>query len=482
MKIYLLNPPFMDGFVRCGRWQGAAARSGGLDYPKWLAYATGLLERDFNVKLVDAPAKKLSKDKVLDDVKQFKPDLIVSDTNFSSLANDIDITIKLKEAVGAKAVLVGPPMSRFYEAILQDSAIDFIARYEYDFTLYNLALVLKEGGDLKSVKGISFKDERQIISNPNREFTTNDDLDSLPFVSKIYKKYLNIEDYYLSQCLYPEIQIFAGRGCPFHCTFCSWPENLMGRKYRSRNPDNLADEFEYVENELPKIREIFIEDDTFTLNKCLVRDFCKELKQRNIEITWSCNARATLDYSTMKAMKDAGCRLLIAGYESGSEKILKNIKKGVTKDEIRKFNAEAKKAKLLVHGDFIIGLPGETNDSAKETLEFIKELKPNFLQVAVATPIPGTEFYSYVKNNGYLLTEKMDQSIDSKGYQRCIISYPEFSKSEIEKFVNYILKEYYLNLEFIPIALSNILRENGWHELIGLLTSAKVFLTYINGD
>lgn len=479
MKIYLLNPPFLPNYVRCGRWAGGVSRGGGLDYPKWLAYATGLLEKDFDVKLVDAPARKLSRNDVLDDVKQFRPDLIISDTNFSSLKNDIDVTLALKNATGAKVVLVGPPMARSSGAILRDTAIDFIARYEYDLTLYDLSLNLKERGDLEGVEGISFKQNDKIIDTPDRAFTRDEDLNVLPFVSRVYGKYLNIRDYYLSQSLYPEVQIFAGRGCPFHCTFCSWPENLMGRNYRCRSPDNIADEFEYIENELCEVKEVFIEDDTFTLNKNLVRDFCSELKKRKIRLAWSCNARATLDYSTMKSMKDAGCRLVIVGFESGSNEILKKIKKGVTKEQMRSFSAEAKRAKLLVHGDFIIGLPGETKETAMETLRFIKELKPNILQVAVATPIPGTEFYDYAKENCYLLVDDLMESIDEYGYQKCIISYPGFNQKEIESFVNRALKEYYLSPSFLHTAFTNVMRKNGLQELKSMALSAQVFLKYI---
>lgn len=479
MKVYLLNPPFVKGFVRCGRWQGAAARSGGLDYPKWLAYATGLLEREFKAKLVDAPARNLSYDKIKQDVNEFRPDIIISDTNFSSIKNDIKIITELKKESGANTILVGPPMAQYSENILSTTDIDIIAKYEYDLTLYDLVLALKDDIDLRKVEGIAFKAGNEVIQTRDRGLTTNKDLNDLPFVSEVYKKHLNIKDYFLSQCLYPEVQIFAGRGCPFQCTFCSWPENLMGRKYRSRSPDNIADEFEFINDKIPEVREIFIEDDTFTLDKKLVEDFCLELKKRKLKTTWSCNARATLDYSTMKLMKDTGCRLIIVGYESGNDKILANIKKGVTTKQMRSFTLDAKKSGLLVHGDFIIGLPGENKKTAKETLNFIRTLKPNILQVAIATPIPGTEFYRWTKENGYLLVDNLEESIDKNGYQKCIISYPDFDKKDIELFVNKALKEYYLSTSFLPIALSNILRKNGLHELKGMLLSAKVFLKYI---
>ena len=256
----------------------------------------------------------------------------------------------------------------------------------------------------------------------------------------------------------------------------------MGRKYRSRTADNIVDEFEYICQDLPEVKEIFIEDDTFTVNKNLVLDVCRKIKERKLDITWSCNARATLDYSTLQEMKSAGCRLLIVGYESGNDEILKTIRKGVDTRQMRVFTKDAKKAKLMVHGDFIIGLPGETKETAEQTLRFIRELKPNILQVAVATPIPGTKFYDWVKENGYLLVDNLEESIDQRGYQKCILSYPDFSKVDIEHYVNRALKEYYLSPSFVPVALSNILRRHGLHELKIMLMSAKVFLEYLGAE
>ena len=485
MKIYLLNPPFQPNFNRPGRWQGSVGRGGTLDYPKWLAYATGVLEEGFDVRLVDAPARKLGKEEVIKDTKKFNPDLVVVDSNFSSLRNDIDVVVSLKEFTGAKTVLVGPPASQFSERILQNDSVDMVARFEYDFTLKEIAKAIENGNGFKEIKGISYKENGKIVHNPNREFTTSEDLNTMPFVSKVYKEHLNIKDYFLSQSLYPEVQIFTGRGCPHKCTFCSWPVTLMGRKYRARSAENIADEFEYIQDELPEVKEIFIEDDTFTLNKKLVREFCEVIRKRKIDITWSCNARADLDYETLREMKKAGCRLIIVGYESGSDEILKNIKKGVTTKQMKVFTKDAKKARLMVHGDFIFGLPGETKETADKTVKFIKELKPNLLQVAVATPIPGTEFYEWAKNNGFLLVENLEESIDAKGYQKGIVSYPEFTKKDIEDYVDRALKGYYLSPSYIPIAMRNILRKNGLQELKLMLRAATMFYKYLrrgNGE
>jgi len=476
----MLNPPYRENFVRCGRWQGVAARGGTLYYPIWLSYATGLLEKeDHKVRLVDAIAWKWDKNRILEDAKKFRPDMVVVDSNFSSLRNDIEVAKMLKEATEALSVLVGPPTSQFPERILNDG-VDIVARFEYDLTLRDLANALDEK-KIKDVMGISYKDDRKIVHKPT-QFTTSEELDKMPFVSKVYKEHLNIKDYFLNHSLYPMVQIFTSRGCPNLCTFCSWPETLMGRKHRARSVENVADEFEYVLNKLPEVREIFIEDDTFTINKRRVRELCKELRRRKIDISWGCQTRADLDYETMKAMRKAGCHLLDVGYESGSDMILKNVKKGITVNQLREFTKNAKKARLKILADFVIGFTGETKETAEQTIKFIKEIKPNLLQVAVATPIPGTEFYNWVKRNGFLLVDDLEDSLDSEGFQKCIVSYPDFTKEDIEYYVDKALKEYYLSPSYIPIALRNIFAKNGLYELKGMLKSAKVFFKYMRRE
>ena len=479
MRMYLLNPPYIENFVRCGRWQGATARGGTLYYPIWLAYAAGVLEKiGHEVRLVDAIAWKWDRNKVLEDAKKFKPDLVVLDSNFSSLQNDIEVATLVKENTGAITVIVGPPASQFPEKIL-NNGVDIVARFEYDFTLSDIAEAIDKNSDFTNISGISYRKNGKIIHNPDRDFTSSEELDRIPFVSKVYKDHLNIKDYFLNHALYPMVQIFTGRGCPNRCTFCSWPKTLMGRKYRVRSVQNVADEFEFVANELPEVKEIFIEDDTFTINKKRVKQFCEEIKRRRIDISWGCQSRADLNYERMKAMKEAGCRLLDVGYESGSDEILKNIKKGITVNQLREFTKNAKKAGLKILADFVIGFPGETKETAEQTIRFIKEIKPDLLQVAVATPIPGTEFYDYVKENGFLLVEDLEESLDEEGFQKCIISYPEFTKEDIENYVDRALKEYYLNPSYIPIAMKNILRRNGLHELKGMVKSANIFLKYV---
>lgn len=482
MKIYLLNPPFLKNFVRCGRWQGVAARGKTLYYPLWLSYAAGFLEKEgHEIRLIDAIAREWNYDETIKDVVQFNPELIIIDSNFSSLNNDINFANKIKEHIESFTVLVGPPASQFTEEILE-KGIDYVARFEFELTLKELAETLEEGSNLDNIKGLSYKKDGNFIHNINREPTTSEFLDEIPFVSEVYKNHLNIKDYFLSHSFYPMVQIFTGRGCPNYCTFCSWPETLMGREYRVRSVKNVVDEFEYIKNKLPEVKEIFIEDDSFTIDKKRLISFCEELKSRNIKISWSCQSRADLDYKTMKIMKDAGCRLLDVGYESGNDEILQNIKKCTSVSQLREFTLNAKKAGLKILADFVIGFPGETKQTAEQTINFIKEIKPDILQIAVATPMPGTDFYKYCKDNGYLLIDDLEESLDEHGFQKCIISYPQLNSEEIVSYVDTALKDYYLNVSYVPIAMKNIMGKNGLHELKSLITSAKMYFNYIRRD
>ena len=471
----MLNPPYFPRFGREMRWQDTG-RGGTLYYPIWLSYATGLLESlGHRVRLVDCPAWNWSVDDVLKDIEKFDPDLVVVETSFTSLKNDLEIVRRIKE-LEFKVATVGPPVSQFAEEILKFA--DFAARYEFDFTIAELCDVMEKRGNLEGVLGISFRVDGKIFHNPERPFSTSEQLDRLPFVSEVYRKHLNIRDYFLNYSLYPMVQIFTGRGCPNSCTFCSWPQTFTGKKYRVRSIDNLLDELEFIESEM-KVKEVFFEDDTFTISKKRVLEFCRGYRERKLEISWSCNARVdTLDFETMREMRRANCRFLVVGFESADNGILGNIKKGFTAEKAKEFAREVKKAGLFLHADFIIGLPGETRETIEKTRKFIKEIKPEQLQVSVVTPFPGTELYDWLKERGYLVTDDPSEYLDERGHQKSVVSYPWLSAEEMVKAVDEILKDYYLSLSYIPVALKQIFRRRGVDEARRLFRSARMFLKY----
>ena len=212
----------------------------------------------------------------------------------------------------------------------------------------------------------------------------------------------------------------------------------------------MANEVRYALEQFPHIKEIFFDDDTFNYRKERTIELCKKLKPLNF--TWSCTSRVTTDYDTLKAMKEAGCRLLIVGYESGDPQILKNIKKGATVDMAQRFTANCKKLGLIIHGDFIIGLPGETRESIRKTIDFAKRLDTETIQVSIAHPYPGTEFYEYVKKNDLITIDSMT---DETGHQLPNIIYPGLDRGELVEWVERFYGEYF----FRPRVVWRIVRK-----------------------
>jgi radical SAM superfamily enzyme YgiQ (UPF0313 family) len=220
----------------------------------------------------------------------------------------------------------------------------------------------------------------------------------------------------------------------------------------------------------PYVKEFFFDDDTFNIQKARTIELCAKLKP--LGLTWSCTSRVTTDYETLKAMKDAGCRLLIVGYESGDQQILKNIKKGATIERARQFTKDCHKLGLVVHGDFILGLPGETRETINNTINFAKELDVETIQVSVAHAYPGTELYEYATKNGFMVAD--NKMVDEGGHQLAHIQYPGLPADEILDSVHRFYDEYY----FRPKAAFRILRKAVFDggERKRLYKEAKTFL------
>ena len=230
----------------------------------------------------------------------------------------------------------------------------------------------------------------------------------------------------------------------------------------------MAAELAWAKQNFPEVKEFFFDDDTFNIQKVRTIELCEKLKP--LGITWSCTSRVTTDYDTLKAMKEAGCRLLIVGFESGDPQILKNIKKGATVERARAFAKDCHDLGLTIHGDFILGLPGETKESIRNTINFAKTLDVETIQVSIAHAYPGTEFYEYAKANGFITNEKME---DGGGHQMAHIEYPGLPADYVMEMVHRFYDEYY----FRPKAAFRVV----WKAIMNrdvprLYVEAKAFL------
>ena len=366
--------------------------------------------------------------------------------------------------VGAK-VAVEPD-----SALLATRAIDFVAREEFDYTCKEVA----EGRPLTEVNGISYIDAAgKMTHNPPRDII--EDMDALPFVAPVYKRDLKIENYFIGYLKHPYVSIYTGRGCKSRCTFCLWPQTVGGHVYRVRSTQSVIEEVQWIKENMPEVKEIMFDDDTFTDARERAEDIARGLGK--LGVTWSCNAKANVPYSTLKIMKDNGLRLLLVGYESGDDQILVNIKKGMRTDVARRFSEDCRKLGIIIHGTFILGLPGETKETIEKTIKFAKEINPHTIQVSLAAPYPGTFLYKQAVENNWLQTSKVINLVNDKGVQLATISYPHLSKEEIYHGVEVFYKRFY----FRPSKIWEIVREmlGSWEMMQRRLREGVEFFRFL---
>src|SRR6476646_5869985 len=462
LKTLFLNPPSFETFDggAGSRWP-ATREIESFWYPVWLAYPAGMLE---GARLLDAPSHHVSGEETINIARQYE--FLVLFTSTPGFPGDMRLVKAIKAAnPSIKIAFVGPHVSVLPEKSLRECPeIDFVCRKEFDFAVVDYA----KGKPLEEIPGASFLKDGKVVHNPDAPQIQ--DLDALPHVTKIYKRDLDVTRYNVPFLLNPYVSLYTTRGCPAQCTFCLWPQTLSGHPWRKRSNDDVAREMAKAKEYWPNVKEFFFDDDTFNIQKARTIELCEKLKP--LKLTWSCTSRVTTDYDTLKAMRDAGCRLMIVGYESGDPQILKNIKKGATVERARQFTKDAHKLGLVVHGDFILGLPGETRETIQNTIAFAKELDVETIQVSVAHAYPGTELYDFAVKNGFMVsTNKM---VDEGGHQLAHIQYPGLPADEILEMVHRFYDEYY----FRPKAVFRILRKAAFdsHERKRLYGEAKTFL------
>lgn len=448
MRTLFLNPPSFEGFDggASSRWP-ATREIESYWYPVWLCYPAGMIPGS---KVLDAPPHKVSIDQTVAMAKDYE--LLVLFTSTPGFHVDVKMAGMMKDVNPKLQVcFVGPPVTVEPDKCLKSTAIDFIVRREFDYQIRDFAL----GKPLESLPGVSFRKNGGIVHNPEGGYIEN--LDELPWVTKIYQRDLDFKRYNVPFLRHPFVSLYTSRGCPAMCTFCLWPQTHSGHRWRLRSADDVVNEVRWAIQNFQGLKEIFFDDDTFNYKRERTIEICNKLKAmraelRHPDVTFSCTSRVTTDYDTLKAMKESGFRLMIVGYESGDPQILKNIKKGATVEMAERFTANAHKLGLTIHGDFIVGLPGDTRDSIRRTVDFAKQLNTETIQVSIAHPYPGTEFFDYVKKNDLITIDSMT---DDQGHQLPNIIYPGLDRGELVEWVERFYGEYY----FRPKAAWRVVRK-----------------------
>jgi hopanoid biosynthesis associated radical SAM protein HpnJ len=434
MRTLFLHPPSFDGFDGgAGSRYQAKREIRSFWYPTWLAQPAALVPGS---KLIDAPADGTPIETVLAQAGNY--DLVVMHTSAPSFLKDARVAELLKEAnPRLKIGMIGAQVAVDPKGSLEASpAIDFVAREEFDYTCKDVA----DGMELADISGLSFRrPDGTLQHNPPRPMI--EDMDALPWVSPIYKRDLTIESYFIGYLKHPYVSIYTGRGCRSKCTFCLWPQTVGGHRYRVRSPQNVIDEVRWIQENMPEVKEIFFDDDTFTDFRPRAEEIARGLGK--LGVTWSCNAKANVPNQTLKVMKEKGLRLLLVGYESGNDQILHNIRKGLRTDIAKRFTEDCRKLGITIHGTFILGLPGETTDTIRETIKFAVDINPHTIQVSLAAPYPGTELYEQAVTNGWLTQPDNSKLVNSQGVQLSPLSYPNLGADEIYKSVEIFYRRFY---------------------------------------
>ncbi len=448
-KTLFLNPPSFEGFDGGAGSRFQARREvKSFWYPTWLAQPAALVPGS---RLIDAPPRGLTPADILPLANDYE--LAILHTSSPSFRNDIKFTEALKETnpklmiglVGAHVAVLPEP------SLLASKAINFVGRNEFDFTIKEVA----EGRPFEEIDGISYRVNGTIVHN--RERAILEDMDSLPPVSPIYKRDLVIEDYFSGYLLHPYISFYTGRGCRSKCSFCLWPQTIGGHRYRTRSVEHVADELAFIKRELPQVKEVFFDDDTFTDNRPRAEAISRHLAE--LGITWSCTAKPEVPYETLNTLKENGLRLLLVGYETGSQQILNNIRKGTRIDIARRFSENCHKLGIVIHGTFIAGLPGETTETIEETIRFAKEVNPHTIQVSLAAAYPGTELYEQAVKNGWLVENHL---VGDNGVQVASLNYPHFSNHEIFEAQAKFYKRFYFRPKKIGEIVYEMIRSPHW--------------------
>ncbi len=467
MRSLFLQAPSFDGYDG-----GAGARYQmkrevkSFWYPTWLAQPAALVEGS---RLIDAPAH----DQSWDDIKHEVDDkeLIVLHTSTPSFRQDIH-TAELIRARNPTALigLIGAKVAvEPEESLAASTAVDFVCRNEFDFTIKDIA----DRMPLAQVAGISFRDKATgaIVRNLDRAVIEN--MDTLPFVTPIYKRDLDHTKYFGGYLLHPYISFYTGRGCKSRCTFCLWPQTVGGHNYRTRSIPHVIEEVKYVMATWPDVKEIFFDDDTLTDNAPRVEALAVELGK--LGVTWSCNAKANVPRKTLEVMKANGLRLLLVGYESGNQQILINIKKGLRTEVARQFTKDCHELGIVIHGTFILGLPGETEETIEETIRYAKEIDPHTIQVSLAAPYPGTFLYKQATENGWF--DNTNALLTEGGTQIAQLSYPHLSSAVIFDKVEEFYKRFYFRPSKIGSIVWEMLRD--WNMMKRRLREGVEFFEFL---
>ncbi len=439
MKILFINPPSKHAIK---------GYSSAIFPPLGILYLSSILKKaKHEVKVIDAFVLSIKKDYREKDLRRdillFKPDVI----GVPCFSSNIDgsrkiLNIAKNVAPQATTIIGGAHITAVPISLQVFKSADYGVYGEAEETILEFINKLSKKQNIKDIPGIIYKEKNKVKFKP-RDYIK--DIDTIPLPAR---ELVEMNLYQPSPATYrqlPATAIITSRGCPFQCIFCHKP--IFGNRFRPHSAERVITEIEHL-NKVYGIKDIRIYDDTFTLNKKRVIDICNLLIKKNLGITWNCTTRVDcVDLETLQIMKKAGCYNISYGVESGSERVLKLIKKGVTKEQIRKVFKWTKEVGIESVGFFILGLPTQTKEEIYETIEFAKELEPDYVQFTLVNPHPDTELFELCKKHGKV---EINDFSNFKTYSNIEEDLPFIPNTIQEKELKRLYKKAYISFYFRP--------------------------------
>lgn len=409
--------------------------------PLGLLYiAAVLLKHKKQIQFIDADALSMDLELLSKVIKDYSPDIVGITSSTQGFQYALKTAWMIKDVSNAVVVIGGPHASPLADQILKEyEPFDIVVRGEGEFSMLELCNEVP----LDQISGISYRRDGRIIHNNPRARITN--LDELPLPA------YDLVD--LSLYEHPAYKIYieriapiiSGRGCPYECTFCA-SKVIYGTKVTYRSVNNVIEQIKYLIFK-KDITGINFVDDTFSLNKTRVLKFCEELKK--LKIRWICNIRVdTVDLELLKRMQDSGCCLIQIGVESADQHVLDLMKKRVSVEQIHKVFDWANKIKLDTLATFIIGMPGDTEETVNKTIKFAREINPTYPQFFNLVPYPGTEIYEYARENNLLLFNDWTQIYAPK-YEQPAMGHHYFDAEQLKLLRKKAYRKVYLNPRYV---------------------------------
>jgi len=433
MDILFINPPW---YKTSGNiWKNVSAC-----LPPFGPALLASLARNkgYSVSILDCNALRIGLDRVKENLPRGFPKFIGITASTILFKNAMILSRIVKEKYPkTKIIFGGVHASLRPKEVLSLKWVDYVVMGEGEYSFLDLI----SGKNPEEIKGIGFKKGSQIVINPNREIIPDINVFPLPAYDL-----LPMDKYYPALGSYkrkPSFGIFTSRGCPGHCTFCKG--NLLGGRIRYRSAEKIIEEIEFLQKNY-NIRDITFYDDTFTSSKTRVKQFCHLLLEKKIDLTWCCFSRVdTVDLDLLLEMKKAGCYQVMYGAESGDQQILNNLKKMITLEKIEETVVNTKKAGMEVRLAFMLGSPGETEETMKKTIKYAISLDPDLVSFNITTPYPGTEMFDWAEKNNYLI----DKNWEHYDLARPVMELPSVSSKKVLYHYKKAHFQFYLRPQYI---------------------------------